>query len=215
MFVALTPEKQMPESSPAGLVSLETEHSIWDRVFTVAPLVVVGTRERNGGYDLAPKHMATPLAWENFFGFVCHASHATYQNVGREKAFTVSFPNPDQVLLASLAAAPRCDDDSKPSLAALPTISANVIDGVFLKDSYLFLECELDRIVDNFADNSLIAGRIVAAHVAPSALRANDRDDQTLIFNSPLLAYVSPGRYATIDRSFSFPFPSGMRKVSK
>jgi hypothetical protein len=29
---------------------------------------------------------------------------------------------------------------------------------------------------------------------------------------SPLLAYVSPGRFATIDGALSFPFPEDMRK---
>lgn len=201
--------------SKAELVQLEVDRPIWDRVFTVAPLVVVGTREPNGQIDLAPKHMCTPLAWENYFGFVCTPSHGTYQNIRRAKAFTVSFPNPDQVLLASLAAAPRCDDSSKPALVALPTIEASVVDGVFLKDAYLCLECELDRIVDDFAENSLIAGRIVAAHVAPSALRSTDLDDQELLLNSPLLAYLSPGRYTTIDHSFSFPFPAGMKKKAQ
>jgi flavin reductase (DIM6/NTAB) family NADH-FMN oxidoreductase RutF len=205
----------MPKPSQAALVDLNIDRPIWDRMFTVAPLIVVGTRERNGDYDLAPKHMATPLSWENYFGFVCTPSHGTYRNVEREKAFTISFPNPDQILLASLAAAPRCDDSSKPSLQALPTIRATVIDGMFLKDAYLFLECELDRIVDGFADNSLIAGRIVAARISANALRANDRDDQELLLDSPLLAYLSPGRYATIDHSFSFPFPAGMKKEAK
>lgn len=205
----------MFEPSESNLVDLETEYPIWDRLFMVAPLVVVGTREENGDYDLAPKHMATPLGWENYFGFICTPSHGTYKNVCRDKAFTVSFPNPEQVVLASLAAAPRCDDNSKPALTALPTIPARRVDGVFLKNSYLFLECELDRIVDDFGDNSLIAGRIVAAQVAHSALRANDRDDQELLLNSPLLAYISPGRCATIDHSFSFPFPTGMKKAVK
>lgn len=34
--------------------------SLWSRVFSVAPLVVVGTREAEGSYDLAPKHLALP-----------------------------------------------------------------------------------------------------------------------------------------------------------
>ena len=202
----------MPQTE---LVQLEMDGPIWDRVFTVAPLVVVGTREPDGGYDLAPKHMCTPLAWENFFGFVCTPSHGTYSNIQREKVFTVSFPNPDQVLLASLAAAPRCDDSTKPALGALPTVLASAIDGVFLEDAYLFLECELDRIIDGFAENSLIAGRIIAAHVAAAAMRGNDVDDQEVLLRSPLLAYLSPGRYTTVDHSFSFPFPAGMKKKAQ
>jgi hypothetical protein len=45
---------------PADLVALDTARPVWDRFFTVAPLVVIGTREPDGGYDLAPKHMVTP-----------------------------------------------------------------------------------------------------------------------------------------------------------
>jgi flavin reductase (DIM6/NTAB) family NADH-FMN oxidoreductase RutF len=193
-------------------IALDTERPIWDRFFTVAPLVVIGSREPSGDYDMAPKHMATPLSWENYFGFVCTPLHGTYQNIKRDEVFTVSFPNPDQVLLTSLSAAPRCEDDSKPSLQVLPTIPASTIDGFFLKDSYLFLECQLDRIVDGFGKNSLIAGKIIAAQVSESALRSNDKDDQDILQNSPLMAYLPPGRYAAIDNTRSFPFPKGFAR---
>ena len=201
------------QQRPAGLVSLETDHPIWDRFFTVAPLVVIGSREEDGQYDLAPKHMATPLGWENYFGFVCTPEHGTYQNIRREQVFTVSFPTTDSVVLASLAASPRCGEKSKPSIAALPTFAAESIDGRFLSQASLFFECRLDRIVDGFGINSLIAGRIIAAHLSPEALRSVDVDHQETISASPLLVYVSPGRYAKIDRSLSFPFPAGFHRT--
>ena len=47
----------------SDFVSLGVEHPIWNRFFHVAPLIVVGTRETHGGYDLAPKHMAAPMGW--------------------------------------------------------------------------------------------------------------------------------------------------------
>ena len=74
------------------------------------------------------------------------------------------------------------------------------------------LECELDRIVDGFGDNSLVVGRIVAAYADPAALRDADRSPEDVLAASPLLAYVSPGRFATIDHAHSFPFPEDMRK---
>ncbi|MCA9139625.1 MAG: flavin reductase [Planctomycetales bacterium] len=198
---------------PNDLIRLDVNFPIWDRFFMVAPLVVIGTREPDGGYDLAPKHMVTPLGWDNYFGFVCTPEHSTYQNIRRDEVFTVSFPSADAVVLASLAASPRCGDDSKPAMAALPRIAATMIDGEFLKQSTLFFECELDRIVDDFGVNSLIAGRIIAAMVDPAAKRAMDVADQEVIDASPLLAYVTPGRYATIDRSHAFPFPEGFQKT--
>lgn len=201
----------MPDA-PSQLVAVDLDRPIWERFFTVAPLVVVGTREPDGGYDLAPKHMATPLGWSNRFAFVCTPRHATYRNARREGAFTVSFPRPDAVVLAGLAAEPRCEDGSKPALAALPTVPASVVAGVLLADADLHLECRLERVVDDFGDNSLIAGEVVAARVAERALRGGDRDDREVVEAAPLLAYLAPGRFARIVESFSFPFPAGFEK---
>jgi flavin reductase (DIM6/NTAB) family NADH-FMN oxidoreductase RutF len=195
-----------------NLVNLDPSQPIWPHFFTVAPLIVVGTKEIGGNYDLAPKHMAMPLGWDNYFTFVCTPRHRTYQNIQREGNFTISFPNPDQVVLASLTATPRCDGQEKPILAVLPTIKASLIDGVFLKDSYLFLECELERIIDGFGENSLIIGKIIAAAVDQQSFRASGGDQQDLILERPLLAYLSPNRYTQIERSFSFPFPTGFEK---
>ena len=161
------------ESSGAtpDLVSLGVEHPIWERFFQIAPLVIVGTKESDGGYDLAPKTLAMPMGWDNYFGFVCTPAHGTYTNAVREGAFTVNFPKPSQVLLASLAAAPRCEDGSQPSLDVLATFPARVVDGMLLEDA--------------------------------------DRDDEQTIFEAPLLAYVSPGRYAEVSHTFAFPFHKG------
>jgi flavin reductase (DIM6/NTAB) family NADH-FMN oxidoreductase RutF len=191
------------------LISLGTDQPVWDRFFQVFPLVVVGSKEADGSFDLAPKHMAMPMSWENMFGFVCSPRHGTYVNVRREGVFTVSYPRPSQVLFASLAAAPRCEDDSKPSLALLDTRPATKVDGVLLADAYLHFECETDRIIDDFGPNSLITGRIVEALVSEDAVRRDDRDDEDLIFDTPLLSYLAPGRYAEISRSLAFPFHAG------
>ena len=182
---------------------------MWDRFFQVFPLVVVGTKELDGSFDLAPKHMAMPMGWENRYGFVCSPAHGTYVNARREGVFTVSYPRPSQVLFASLAAAPRCEDDSKPSLDLLPTRPATKVDGVLLEDAYLHLECETDRILDDFGPNSLVTGRIVEALVSEDSVRRADRDDEELVYEAPLLAYLAPGRYAEISTSFAFPFHSG------
>jgi flavin reductase (DIM6/NTAB) family NADH-FMN oxidoreductase RutF len=195
-----------------GVATLETDLPVWERFFTVAPLVLVGTREKSGAYDLAPKHLAFPMGWDNYFGFVCTPRHRTYQNVQREGAFTVSYARPTQLVLTALAATPRCGEDDKPSLAALATFPASKIDGVFARDAYIFLECTLERIVDGFADNSLLTGRIVAAHAHQDVLRASDRDDQEIIHDAPLMAYLYPGRVANIERTYSFPFPLGFKR---
>jgi flavin reductase (DIM6/NTAB) family NADH-FMN oxidoreductase RutF len=193
-------------------VNLDTSRPIWDQFFWVAPLVVVGTKE-DERYNLAPKHMAFPLGWDNYFAFVCTPRHETYHSVLKTGEFTVSYPRPSQVVLASLTAEPREDlDEPKPMLSVMSTFPATEVDGVFLEDGYLFLECRLDKVLDGFSLNSLIVGRIVAAQVHPDALRSADRDDQDLIYHSPLLAYLNPGRYATVKESYAFPFPADFQR---
>jgi flavin reductase (DIM6/NTAB) family NADH-FMN oxidoreductase RutF len=194
------------------MIPLELEHAVWEQVYMVAPLTIIGTREPDGTHDLAPKHLAIPMSWQDHYGFVCTPSHATYVNARREGCFTVSFPRPDQILLASLAAAPRCDDDHKHSLQAIPTISATKVDGVLLENAYLHFECELDRVIDDLGENSLMIGRIVAAAVAEDALRDADRDAQEMIAHAPLLAYLHPGRFAEIVQTNAFPYHVGFKR---
>lgn len=202
----------MKERKSEDLFTLREDLPIWERVFTVNPLVLVGTREEDGSYDIAPKHMAFPLGWDNYFGFVCTPRHRTYDNARREGVFTVTYPRPSQIVLTSLAATPREDGGRKPSVDALPTFPASEIEGVFVEDGYLFLECALERVMDDFGDNSLIAGRIMMAHVRPDYLRDSEKDDQDLVHEFPLLAYLSPGRYSSVGESYSFPFPAGFMR---
>ena len=149
------------------------------------------------------------MSWDDHFGFVCTPAHATYRNALREGCFTASFLRPDQVVLASLAAAPRCADDHKHTLAALPQFPATKVDGVLIEHGYLHLECSVDRIVDDLGQNSLIIGRIVAACAEEDAVREPDRDDEDVLLESPLLAYLHPGRFARITQTYSFPYHAG------
>ena len=188
-------------------VPLSVDAPIWDSFFTVAPLILVGTVEPDGEtHDLAPKHMAMPLGWSNFFCFACSPRHATQRNAERTGEFTVSFPRPEQVIETSLAAGPRETDGEKPSLAGIPTFAATEVEGVLVRDAYLWLECRLDRIVEGFGENSLVIGRVVAASVDARFRRDAEGDDADLVASSPLLAYVSPGRFARIEDSNSFPY---------
>lgn len=192
---------------------LTTTSPIWDHFFTVAPLIIVGTKE-GAGYDLAPKHMATPIGSSNYFGFVCTPNHSTYYNVKKNKEFSISFPLPDQVLLASLGASPRSTDLSKSDyiLTTLPTLKATFIDALFIADSYLFLECELFKIIDGFDAHSFITGKVKTAFVHKDYLRASEQDEQEQINENPLLAYLATGRFASIAQTYNFPFPKGFKK---
>jgi flavin reductase (DIM6/NTAB) family NADH-FMN oxidoreductase RutF len=197
---------------PASVVELDTSVPLWEQFFTVAPLVLVGTRDANGALDLAPKHMVTPMGWQNYFGFVCTPRHNTSRNIERTGEFTVSFPKPSQVLFTSLAASPRFESGDKPVIDYFKTFPATTVDASFVDDCYLYFECRHFKTVDGFGENCLITGEIVRAWADDEFLRHSESDDQETIHDAPLLAYLSPGRFATIDHSNAFPFPESMKK---
>jgi flavin reductase (DIM6/NTAB) family NADH-FMN oxidoreductase RutF len=202
-------------STRDSIVTLDPEQPFWDRFHMVAPLVVIGTKDEEGTVNLAPKHMAMPMGWRDYFGFVCTPRHKTMRNAKHTGAFTVSFPRPSQVVLTSLAAAPRDDADgpaTKSSLQDLPTHPAEIVDGVFLDDAYLFLECEVHRTVDDLGENSLIIGRVAAVHAHEDILRISEQDADDALRDHPLLAYIPPDRYTAISETQAFPFPSGFSK---
>jgi len=194
------------------LIDLPIERPVWDRFYSVAPLVIVGTKEGDGGFNLAPKHLAMPLGWGNVFCFACSPRHRTYQNLVAQRAFTVSYPRPSEVLVASLAAAPRWDDGSKPMLTAIPTARARVVDAVVVADAYVWLECRLRELLDGFGANSLVIGDVVAATAHEDVVVDAERDAADQIFAHPLLAYLSPGRVAEVRRSTAFPFHTGFSR---
>lgn len=199
-------------NSAAEIVELDASRPVWDRCFMVAPLVLIGTRDADGSLDLAPKHMAFPLGWKNYFGFVCSPKHHTSANIERNGVFTVSYPKPSQVLYASLAASPRYAGGPKTVLQSFATFPAKKIDGDFIEDAYLFLECKHYKTIDGFGDNCLISGEVVAAYAHPDYVRSSEFDDQELIHDAPLFAYLPPGRFASITRSNAFPFPADMKR---
>ena len=194
------------------LTKLNMEFPIWDQIFTIHPLVVIGTVNPDSTYNFAPKHMAFPLGWENYFGFVCTPKHTTYQNIKTNGEFTVTYPKPDQVVDTSLTASPRSEDDTKPVLDSLDKFEASNIEGAFLQGGYAFLECKLIKFVDGFGENSLVLAEVVAAKAWSDVIIKPSKTDDESLFNNPRLVYISPGRYATIDKTYAFPFPAKFKK---
>ena len=203
----------MSESSTRSkVVPIDTTVPVWDQFFTVAPLVLIGTKDADGALDLAPKHMVVPMGWQNYFGFICTPRHSTCRNIERTGEFTVSYPKPSQVLITSLAASPRDEEGGKPVIDYFRTFDAEQVDGQFIEDAYLFFECRHHKTVDGFGENCLVTGSIVAAYADDYFLRHSQADDQETIHDAPLFAYLAPGRFATIGRSNAFPFPESMKK---
>ncbi|MDX1636514.1 MAG: flavin reductase [Balneolaceae bacterium] len=186
--------------------------TLWEQVYTVNPLVIIGSLDEDDIPNFAPKHMAFPLGWKNYFGFVCTPRHSTYQNIKLTGEFTVTYPKPDQVIFASLTATRRREDDTKPELESIPRFPADGVDPFFLEEGYLYLECKLERFVDGFGVNSLILGEITAAHADDDFIRKPSRDDNEMIYNHPLMSYLYPDRFSVIRETQSFPFPKKFKK---
>ncbi len=121
------------EKPGAAWVELAVDRPVWERFFLPFPLVLI-RRKEGEGFDLARKHVAMPIGWENHFDFVCTPRHGTYHNVKRDGSFAVSFPRPSQLVVASLAAKAR-GPSGKTGLEFLPTEPARAVEGVLLSDA--------------------------------------------------------------------------------
>ncbi|NER10882.1 NADH-FMN oxidoreductase RutF, flavin reductase (DIM6/NTAB) family [Muriicola jejuensis] len=193
--------------------SLDLSETLWDRVFTVAPLVIIGTEEGES-YDMAPKHMVTPLGFGNYFGFVCTPRHSTFRNIQQTREFTASFPKPDQIVQTSLSATPRsdCYHKAEDILQSLSVLQAKTMRAPVIAGAYLYLECDLFKIIDGFDDYSLITGTIRAAYVDKDYLKVSEWDEREQLMKNPLLAYIAQGRFAKISETYNFPFPKNFKK---
>lgn len=204
----------MSDNTSSPMVDITDDPNLWNRFFMVHSLLIIGSKEKDGSYNMAPKHMAMPLGFGPYLGFMGTPRKSTFRNIQREKVFTVSFPRPDQLVQTSLAASPREDDDTKPVIDAMSLVESQKIEGRFLEDSYLQLECNLSEIMGKFGEWEIIVGEIVAAYVHEDALRqqGDDADDNRLVNESPLLAYLHPDRFSTIEKSNHFPLPKDFKR---
>ena len=201
----------MSDDRYAGLKTLDLEPPVWDRC-------VHGRPARARRHDRArrrprprPEAHGDSARLGQLLRFRLHAEpcHVPQRRAHPKLHRDLSAPRghrrdePDgNTALREHQARHRCARD----------VPATEAEGVFARNGYLFLECVLERIVEGFGRNALIAGRIVAAHIDPvGALRSSDRDDADILLAAPQLAYLYPGRFSVIDTTHAFPFPAGMR----
>ncbi|NGP77547.1 flavin reductase [Balneolaceae bacterium YR4-1] len=204
----------MGDNKNSNMIKISVDDEMWNRIYTVHSLVIIGSKEPDGSFNMAPKHMAMPMGFSKYFGFIGTPRKSTYRNVEREKVFTVSFPRPDQVVISSLSASRREKDDSKPILKKIPMTDATEIEGKFLENSYFNLECKLSQFLGKFGEWELVIGEVVAACVNEDAIRRESKnfDGAQLVYDSPLLAYLHPDRFSKIRKSNAFPFPEDFKR---
>ena len=92
----------MEEHGSEDLFTLRENLPIWDRVSTVNPLVLVGTKEEDEGYDIAPKAHGLSAGLGQLLRLCLYAAPPDLRQPRREGVFTVTYPRPTQVVLASL-----------------------------------------------------------------------------------------------------------------
>ena len=153
------------------LISLATDRPIWDRFFGVVPLVIVGSKEEDGQYNLAPKHLAMPLGWENYYCFVCSPRHTTYHNIRRTASSRSAIRGRRRCCWPAWRRPPAAKTTPSRASWCCRPFPARQVDGVLVKGCYLFLECTLHSILDGFGPNSLIIGNVVAAAAHEDAVR--------------------------------------------
>lgn len=204
----------MADQETNHMVEITNDPEIWSQCYSVHSLIVVGSTEEGGNYNFAPKHMAMPLGFGPYFGFMGTPRKMTYRNIKRENVFTVSYPKPEQVVISSLSASRRKDDNTLPIIENIPTTEAKKISGKFIANSYFQLECELHEILGKFGEWEIIVGEVVAAYVQKNAIReqGDDADPNKLLQQNPLLAYLHPDRFSVIEKSNAFPFPADFKR---
>ena len=96
------------------------EAPLWTRFFSVAPLVLVGTKEGDH-FDIAPKHMAMPLGWKDFYCFCLQRPARDLPKRRRARRLHGELLGEELIAQTGLAASARLSDASKPGPAVLST----------------------------------------------------------------------------------------------
>ena len=112
-----------------GLVELPVGPELWERAFTVAPLVLVGTKE---GRRLRLRPQAHGDAARLGGLLLLRLQLRGTRPTGTCSSIPSSrsaFPGPEQIVESSLAAGGRFEGGAKPTLTAVPSVPARVVDG--------------------------------------------------------------------------------------
>ena len=138
------------EDAAQRAIPIPVERPIWGRFFTVAPLVIVGTVEGEG-YDLAAEAHGDAARLGQLLLLRLQPRAPDPGQRRADGRLHGQLPAPGRDPRRQPRRPPRAPRTSQsPALAAIRTFPAREVHGVLVEDSYLWLECELDRIVDGF-----------------------------------------------------------------
>lgn len=173
------------------------------------PIGWIGTRRRNGSYNLAPF---------SFFNVVATAPPTVVFSGGRHRdrpkdsvtlaeesgEFTVNIVSEDVAQAMSMTAGAFGPDDDEFEIVGLTPVIGSIVDAPMVAESPANLECRVLEVFDiGEGASSLVIGRVVAIHVDESIL------DGTRIDNARLRAVgrMAGNTYVSTDHMFEMPRP--------
>lgn len=180
--------------------------------FTVKPIILVTTLGSNELPNVAPQTQCMSVGrHEEYFAFVCTPEHHTYQNTKANKEFVVNYPGPELIEKVS-AASQSAENVDEVALSGLTSIPSLIVKPPRIKECMVHLECKVMDIKD-LDNGSIILGKVVArsANREVSFKKGMAEESINLLSMHPLLAYIYPDHYASINTAEKFIFPKNYK----
>jgi len=180
--------------------------------FSIKPIILVTTLGSNGLPNVAPKTQCTSIGrHEEYFAFVCTPRHHTYQNAKADGEFVVNYPGPELIERVS-AASQFAENVDEVVLSGLTSIPSLVVKPPRIKECRVHLECEVADVKD-LDDGSIILGKVVSrsGDREISFKKGTAEENINLLSTHPLLTYVYPNHYASINTAEKFIFPKNYK----
>jgi len=184
-------------------VELKLDEFVGKFFFKPESVALVTTISISGVPNVAPKTQVMPIGRKNYWAFACCGSHHTYQNVVQQGEFVINIPGPELIdhISRSSADFPLGTDEIK--AAGLTALSSKIVVPPSIAECRVHIECRRYQVLDGFGNDSLIIGQVIACFGDSGFVST----DPAILREYPLLAYIHPNHYATIDRVERFSFP--------
>lgn len=153
-------------------LSLPLDKRAWRPSPLVGQIVLVTTRNEDGGSNIAPKSWVSMMSFEPpILAIGCNSAHWTARNILRAGEFVVNIPGDE--LAAAVWNAYLKEHPRPVEAVGLTPRSARLVAPPLVEECKAHLECRLEQQV-RFGDEIVLFGRIVAASVDQEALAAED-----------------------------------------
>lgn len=139
------------------------------------PISVIGTRNENGSFNLAPFSFFTGVSAKPFIIAFCPTVRSkdgsekdTLKNIKREKEFTVNFCTENNYEKVNLASTELSYGESEFDFTGLTPLPSDLIKAPRLKESPIHFECKLRDLISYGNEpgaGNLVTGEVLRVHV--------------------------------------------------